>query len=164
MAVHVSGDNRSLRVRDPKGPLATGFLGFRWFPIDAKWRVTGRFIKDAAPRPLKVLNTFGDIDSYNTEGVIEFTLAGKTLHVRPFTTRHNVDKQSGKLTFVERYDVSKAPRGFTIDPTGSFLLSAGQDGNTINIFKIDKASGKLTLTDNKIDIPQITCLKWVAVK
>jgi len=77
---------------------------------------------------------------------------------------YTVDKQGGKLTFVERYDVSKAPRGFTIDPTGSFLLSAGQDGNTINIFKIDKASGKLTLTDNKIDIPQITCLKWVAVK
>jgi len=75
-----------------------------------------------------------------------------------------VDKPSGKLTFIERYDVSKAPRGFTIDPTGNFLLSAGQEGNTINIFKIDNATGKLTLTDNKIEIPQITCLKWVAVK
>jgi 6-phosphogluconolactonase len=76
---------------------------------------------------------------------------------------YNVNKQNGKLTYVERYDVSKAPRGFTIDPTGSFLLSAGQEGNTIDFFKIDKATGKLTLTDTKINIAQITCLKWVAV-
>jgi uncharacterized protein (DUF1684 family) len=89
MAVHVSGEHRSLRVRDPKGPLATGFLGFRWFPIDPKYRVTGKFIKDAEPKSLKVLNTFGDIDEYKTEGVVEFTLLGKKLRVRPFTTRPN---------------------------------------------------------------------------
>lgn len=87
LVVHVSGEHRSLRVRDPHGPLATGFLGFTWFPLDAAYRVTGRFIKDLAPRAVKVLNTFGDIDSYNTEGVVEFALAGRTLRLRPFTTR-----------------------------------------------------------------------------
>ena len=75
----MSGEHRGLRVRDPKGPLATGFLGFKWFPIDPKYRVTGKFIKDAEPRSLKVLNTFGDIDEYKTEGVVEFTLLGKTI-------------------------------------------------------------------------------------
>jgi len=105
MVVHVSGEHRSLRVRDPKGPLATGFLGFTWFKIDPKYRVTGRFIKDPAPRALKVLNTFGDIDSYNTEGVVEFTLLGKKMSVRPFTTRPNrfyivfKDASSGKETY-----------------------------------------------------------------
>jgi len=105
MSVHVSGEHRSLRVRDPKGPLATGFLGFKWFPIESKWRVTGKFIKDAEPRSLKVLNTFGDIDEYKTEGVIEFTLAGKKLRVRPFTTRPNrfyivfKDASSGHETY-----------------------------------------------------------------
>ena len=105
MVVHVSGEHRSLRVRDPKGPLATGFLGFTWFRIDPKYRVTGRFIKDSAPRSLKVLNTFGDIDSYNTEGVVEFTLLGKKLLLRPFTTRPNrfyivfKDASSGRETY-----------------------------------------------------------------
>jgi len=105
MSVHVSGEHRSLRVRDPKGPLATGFLGFKWFPIDAKYRVTGHFVKDAQPRALKVLNTFGDIDEYKTEGVIEFKLLGKALHVRPFTTRPNrfyivfKDASSGHETY-----------------------------------------------------------------
>lgn len=105
MVVHVSGESRSLRVRDPKGPLATGFLGFSWFKIDPKYRVTGRFMKDAAPRSLKVLNTFGDIDSYNTEGQIEFSMLGKKLRLRPFTTRPNrfyivfKDASSGKETY-----------------------------------------------------------------
>ncbi|MBA2258106.1 MAG: hypothetical protein H0W18_04375 [Acidobacteria bacterium] len=31
VVVHVSGSNRSLRVRDPDGPLARGFRGFTWF-------------------------------------------------------------------------------------------------------------------------------------
>jgi uncharacterized protein (DUF1684 family) len=87
MVVHVSGENRSLRVRDPNGPLARDFRGFSWFPIDERYRVTGRFIKDAAPRPVKVPNTYGDIDEYTTEGVVEFTLQGQTLRLRPFTTR-----------------------------------------------------------------------------
>ena len=87
LVVHVSGETRSLRVRDPNGPLAKGFLGFSWFPIDNQYRVVGRFIKDATPHPLKVLNTFNDIDTYNTEGVVEFSLGGQTLRLRPFTTR-----------------------------------------------------------------------------
>jgi hypothetical protein len=87
LVVHVSGDRRSIRVRDPNGELARGFLGFTWFPIDAQYRVTGRFIKDAEPRKLSVVNTFGDLDTYSTEGVVEFTLPGQTLRLRPFTTR-----------------------------------------------------------------------------
>lgn len=87
MVVHVSGENRSLRVRDPNGPLATGFAGFAWFPIDPAYRVVGRFIKDDQPRSLKVENTVGDIDEYKTEGVVEFTLQGQIVRLRPFTTR-----------------------------------------------------------------------------
>src|SRR5262245_26742115 len=30
--IHKSGGIPSLRVRDPTGPLAKGFLGFQWFP------------------------------------------------------------------------------------------------------------------------------------
>ncbi|MGH9373281.1 MAG: DUF1684 domain-containing protein [Vicinamibacterales bacterium] len=87
LVVHVSGVSRSIRVRDPNGPLATGFLGFTWFPIDLQYRVVGRFIRDSEPRRVKVLNTFGDVDEYTSEGVVEFSLLGQTLRLRPFTTR-----------------------------------------------------------------------------
>ncbi len=87
LVVHVSGETKSLRVRDPNGELARGFLGFSWFPIDLQYRVVGRFIKDAQPQAVKVLNTFGELDEYKSEGVVEFSLLGETLRLRPFTTR-----------------------------------------------------------------------------
>jgi uncharacterized protein len=87
LVIHVSGTTRSLRVRDPNGPLAKGFLGFAWFPIDLNYRVVGRFIPDPQAKPMNVPNTLGDIDEYKTEGVVEFQLAGQTLRLRPFTTR-----------------------------------------------------------------------------
>lgn len=105
LVVHLSGERLSLRVRNPEGELARGFLGFTWFPIDTDYRVTGRFIPDEAPRRLSVVNTFGDMDTYATEGVIEFTLAGRTMRVRPFTTRPKRfyivfrDESSGQETY-----------------------------------------------------------------
>jgi len=87
LVVHVSGNSRAIRVRDPNGPLARGFLGFTWFPVDPAYRVTGRLVKDAQPQRLKVVNTYGDLDEYTSEGVVEFTLRGQTLRLRPFTTR-----------------------------------------------------------------------------
>ena len=105
MAVHVSGARRSLRVWDPEGPLARGFKGFTWFPIQPEYRVTGRFIADATPRSVQVNNTFGDLDTFTTQGVVEFTLGGRTLRLRPFTTRPGrfyivfKDESSGEETY-----------------------------------------------------------------
>ena len=105
LVIHLSGDKRSLRVRDPNSELARGFAGFKWFPIDEQYRIVGRFIKDAQPSTRQVVNTLGDIDTYTTEGVIEFTLAGKKMTVRPFTTRPKrfyivfKDESSGKETY-----------------------------------------------------------------
>ena len=85
--VHVTGGRLALRVRDPNGPLARAFAGFAWFPIDPAYRVIGRFIPDAESRTLPVMNTFNGVDTYTTEGTIEFQLQGRTLRLRPFTTR-----------------------------------------------------------------------------
>lgn len=87
MVIHRSGPRKTLRVWDPNGPLAKEFQGFRWFDIQPEYRVVGRFIPDASPRVARVVNTFGDLDEYTTEGVVEFTLNGTTLRLRPFTTR-----------------------------------------------------------------------------
>lgn len=87
LVVHVTGGRLALRVRDPAGAPARAFTGFAWFPIDAAYHVTGRFIRDVAPRKLSVMNTFNGVDQYETEGVVEFALHGQTLRLRPFTTR-----------------------------------------------------------------------------
>ena len=120
LVVHESGERLSLRVRDPNGELATGFQGFRWFPIDAAHRVTARFIPDPEPRKLSVLNTFNDVTTYATDGVVEFELQGRTLRLRPFTTR------PGRFYFVFK-DASSGEETYA---TGRFLYSNLEDDGT----------------------------------
>lgn len=120
LVIHVSGERRSLRVRDPNGPLARAFLGFSWFPIDAKYRVTGRLIRDQQPQTLKVVNTYGDVDEYKSEGIVEFTIEGQTLRLRPFTTRPK------RFYFVFR----DASSGHETYETARFLYSDLRDDGT----------------------------------
>ena len=127
LVVHPSGDTRAIRVRDPNGPLARGFLGFSWFPIDPAYRVHGRFIRDPEPRQVKVVNTYGDIDEYTSEGVVEFRLGADTLRLRPFTTR------PGRLYFVFR----DASSGGETYKTARFLYADLEaDGTTILDFNM----------------------------
>jgi uncharacterized protein (DUF1684 family) len=103
--VHLSGDRPTIRMRDPNGETARAFRGFQWFPIDDQYRITGRFIKDPAPREVKAPNQLGDEDTMKTEGVVEFKIAGQTVRLRPMTTRPKRlwfifrDGTSGKETY-----------------------------------------------------------------
>jgi uncharacterized protein (DUF1684 family) len=103
--VHMSGDRPTIRMRDPNGDAAKSFSGFQWFPIEDQYRVVGRFIKDPAPREVKAPNQLGDLDTMQTEGVVEFTLGGQTVRLRPMTTRPKRlwyifrDGTSGKETY-----------------------------------------------------------------
>ena len=94
--VHESGDRLAIRLRDPQSENARSFAGFRWFPIDERYRVVARFIKDAAPREVKVESLTGDDQTYTTEGIVEFMLNGQTIRMRPMTTR------PGRLYFIFR--------------------------------------------------------------
>jgi uncharacterized protein (DUF1684 family) len=103
--VHLSGPRRTIRMRDDKGEVARSFAGFQWFPIEEKYRVTGHFIKDEMPRELNIPNQLGDDQLFKTEGVVEFTIDGQTVRLRPMTTRPNRlyfifrDGTSGKETY-----------------------------------------------------------------
>ena len=44
------------------------------------------------------------------------------------------------------------------------MLVAAQDANSVTTYKINKATGKLTLTSNKIEVGQPVCLKLVPVE
>lgn len=127
LVVHQTGASQMVRVRDPHGPWATGFLGFDWFPIDAAYRVTGRFIADPDPALLRVPNTFGDLDDFSTEGVVEFTLRDQTLRLRPFTTRPN------RFWFVFR-DASSGDE--TYEAARFLYADLGADGRVVLDFNM----------------------------
>lgn len=122
LVIHTSGDRLMLRVRDPQGGPATAFAGFDWFPIDIAYRVTGRLIRDPEPRPFRVLTTLNDLATFDSEGVVEFQLQGRTLRLRPFTTRPN------RFYFVFR-DASAGEETYKV---ARFLYSDLQsDGTTV---------------------------------
>jgi uncharacterized protein (DUF1684 family) len=120
--VHMSGDRRTIRIRDVNGEPARTFAGFAWFPIESKYRVTARFIKDPAPKQVQIPNQLGDEETYTTDGIVEFALDGQTITMRPMTTR------PGRLYFIFRDGTS----GKETYETARFLYSdLKPDGTTI---------------------------------
>jgi 6-phosphogluconolactonase len=78
---------------------------------------------------------------------------------------YSINQESGELTLVQHVSTyGKNPRDFTIDPSGKFLLAANQDSDTIIVFKIDSASGRLTMTSNRISVGNPVCLKFTAAE
>ena len=72
-----------------------------------------------------------------------------------------IDESSGKLTFVQNEPTQgKTPRGFGIDPSGSYLLAANQQSDTVVVFRIDAKTGRLTPTGNSIELGAPVCVKF----
>ncbi|MGK0366316.1 MAG: 6-phosphogluconolactonase [Saprospiraceae bacterium] len=75
---------------------------------------------------------------------------------------YQIDEKTGRLTFLGLQDTDGlVPRDFNISPDGNLLLVGHQDSGTIEAFKIDKATGKLTATGvvNKVATP--VCLEFI---
>lgn len=76
-----------------------------------------------------------------------------------------IDPQTGGLTFVQRKSINgKGPRNFVIDPTGNFLLVANQNSDTVFVYRLDKATGRMIAIVSKIDIGNPVCLKFAAAQ
>ena len=58
--------------------------------------------------------------------------------------------------------LGKTPRNFNFDPTGNFLLVANQNSDEIVIFKVDKITGLLTDTQQRIKVGKPVCLQWAS--
>jgi uncharacterized protein (DUF1684 family) len=120
--VHLSGPRRTIRMRDDHGDIARSFAGFQWFPVQEKFRVTARMIKDKTSKQVNIPNQLGDDQVFTTEGVVEFVLDGQTVRLRPMTTRPN------RLYFIFRDGTS----GKETYETARFLYSdLRSDGTTV---------------------------------
>jgi 6-phosphogluconolactonase len=86
-----------------------------------------------------------------TAGVadIHITPDGKWLYVSERATStiaaFAVDRHFGNLTFIERYDTEKIPRGINIDPRGDFVIAAGQESGHVSVHAINQETGELNL-------------------
>ncbi|RYY68938.1 MAG: lactonase family protein [Chitinophagaceae bacterium] len=76
-----------------------------------------------------------------------------------------INKTTGLLTLIAHQSVlGKAPRNFSIDPSGKFLLVANQDTNEIVLFLRNKKTGLLTDTGKRISVLKPVCIQWIRKK
>ena len=77
----------------------------------------------------------------------------------------SINQRNGKLALAgHQSTLGKTPRNFNFDPTGNFLLVANQNSDAIVIFKVDKQTGLLTDTGNRVDVGKPVCLKWISMQ
>lgn len=75
-----------------------------------------------------------------------------------------IDPEKGILSLVEQSLTGGImPRNFAIDPTGTYLLVANQFGNNVVVFKIDRATGRLSKTGNEIKLDVPVCIQFVPI-
>lgn len=68
----------------------------------------------------------------------------------------------GKLTSLGAASTEgKVPRNFRIHPSGDWLIAANQESGNLVVFRIDKASGKLTATGEQAKVPFPVCIKFI---
>lgn len=80
---------------------------------------------------------------------IHLTPDGRFLYISERTSStlaaFGVNGATGKLAYLGSTPTETQPRGFAIDPSGSYLVACGERSETISVHAIDRASGALAL-------------------
>jgi uncharacterized protein (DUF1684 family) len=97
MWVHKSGERLAIRLRDKNSQIRRDFTGLKWFPVDERYRVQGRFIRHDEPIAVGLPNILGDIEQFTSHGSVVLTLNGEQMKMLP------VASESGdRLWFIFR--------------------------------------------------------------
>ena len=67
----------------------------------------------------------------------------------------------GRIFRIQEVEVTHWPREFNLDPSGKFLMVAGEKSDEIELYQIDKATGKLSPTKSKFGIPSPACILYI---
>jgi hypothetical protein len=81
----------ALRVKDANAPTRTGFTGIEYFPIDADFKVEGRFVPHAETTYFEIQTVLGTTERMVTPGVIHFEIAGKPYSIHPVLEEGTTD-------------------------------------------------------------------------
>jgi uncharacterized protein (DUF1684 family) len=120
-------DRYGLRIKDSRSALLRNFHGLKWFPANATYRVTARWIPYNPQRSTSLATLIGTHYSQPVPGVAEFKLAGKTFRLEPVIE----DPAEAKLFFIIRDTTSTsttygACRFLYVDFTGIVLAKPGE--------------------------------------
>jgi len=144
-------------TRDIKTGMLTQIQAASSLPVDSKL-VPGR------PRPPTGSPEATAFDDSNMifSAEIKLTTNGKFLYTSERTkstlSGFEVDPQTGKVKYLFTIPTEELPRGFNIDPSGQFLVAAGQKSEKVSLYSINQATGELNLIER---VPGGKGANWV---
>jgi uncharacterized protein (DUF1684 family) len=132
------GDQFALRIKDSESPTRTGFRGLHWYPAEAKYRLTAKWIPFVPAHTEKIPTIIGTTLDMPAPGLAEFTLDGKTVQIEPVLE----DPGAKELFFILRDATSRT----TTYQSARFLYAAFPDHG------LDQP-GTITLDFNRLQNP-----------
>lgn len=112
---HYSGDRLAIRMRDRSSEILTTFTGLKWFPVDDKYRVRGRYEPHDNPLTLELPNILGDVEIFRSSGSVTFSVDGTELMMTAIDSGDRLwfifrDLTSGRETYqAARFLYADAP-------------------------------------------------------
>jgi 6-phosphogluconolactonase len=174
-AVLTPADPAKAKVPPGSGPrhLAFGLDGKFVYVINEMGHSVTVFSRDVSSGALTAVQTLSTLKP----GTYTQTITAAEIYCHPsgkwlYTSTRGVETLSvfsighdGKLKLIQTTPpVVNFPRGFGIDPTGHWLIDAGQKDNRIAVFKIDQATGKLTFTGQTESVGVPVCILFMPKK
>ncbi|WP_407653801.1 DUF1684 domain-containing protein [Archangium lipolyticum] len=77
------GEHIGIRVKDTEAQARKQFHGIPTWPVNAAWRVEGRFEPATTPRKMSVPTVLGTVDEMSSPGTIVFTVNGQEYRLDP---------------------------------------------------------------------------------
>jgi 6-phosphogluconolactonase len=131
---------------------------------------TSVFSRDSSTGALTLLDTEsnvwpGDPTSGTTSAEIVLYPTGKWLYVsnrgRDTISVFAIDAHGGIKLIQSVPSPVKFPRSIALDPTGHWIIAAGQNDNRIAEIEVDPATGQLSLTDTALMVGSPVCVVFV---
>ena len=97
-------DKMGVRVKDNDSPARREFSGLKWYPVDASWKVSAKFVPYDKPRKVTFDTLAGVKEEDESPGYISFQRGGKEYRLEPVLDSNELwfvmrDQTSGKTTY-----------------------------------------------------------------
>jgi uncharacterized protein len=116
------GEKYAIRLKDPESEARRAFHGIEYYPANADYRVTARWVADTKKIP--ILNVLGQTEDMESPGYAAFQLHGQEYRLRPVFEEAGAqelffifrDQTSGKETYgAGRFLYSALPKDGTVE-------------------------------------------------
>lgn len=122
-------DRFALRVKHADAPSRVNFTGLQYWPTDPSWRVTARFVPNAADKTLPIVDMVGLSSDLPNSGAVEFEREGKTWRLEAIG-------EPGRDLFIIFADRTSGHGSY---PAGRYLDVAQPDGKSEVVLDFNRA-------------------------